>query len=64
MRYLVQFVIPAMIFLGVVYTVTHRKRHASADGDDVAGTFLTLVVIGAVVAVAILFVLQVNWNSL
>ena len=61
MRYLVQFVIPALIFLGVVYAVTRRKRHPSANSEDGAGVFLTILVIGSVVAVAILFVLQVNW---
>ena len=63
MRYLVQFAIPVMIFLGVVYAVTRRKRQPNAEGDDSAGVFLTILVIGAVVAVATLFVLQVNWNG-
>jgi Zn-dependent protease with chaperone function len=64
MRYLVQFVIPALIFLGVVYAVTRRKRQPSAESEDSAAVFLTILVIGAVIAVATLFVLQVNWNSL
>ncbi len=63
-RYLIQFVIPALIFLGVVYAVTrHRRRQASGDGDDTAGTYLAILVIGAVVAVATPFVLQANWNA-
>jgi len=64
MRYLIQFVIPALIFLGVVYAVTRRKRHPNHEQDDGAAVFLTILVIGAVVAVATLFVLQVNWNAL
>ncbi len=64
MRYIVQFAIPALIFLGVVYAVTRRRHHPAPEGDDNAGVFLTILVIGAVVAVATLFVLQVNWNSL
>lgn len=64
MRYIIQFVIPALIFLGVVYAVTRRKRHPNHEQDDGAAVFLTILVIGAVVAVATLFVLQVNWNAL
>ena len=64
MRYLVQFVIPALIFLGVVYAVTRRKRHPQTGQDDGAAIFLTILVIGAVIAVAVLFVLNVNWGSM
>ena len=64
MRYLIQFVIPALIFLGVVYAVTRRKRHPNHEQDDGAAVFLTILVIGAVIAVATLFILQVNWNAL
>jgi hypothetical protein len=64
MRYLIQFVIPALILLGVVYAVTRRRRQPNHDHDDGAAVFLTILVIGAVVAVATLFVLQVNWNDL
>jgi hypothetical protein len=64
MRYLIQFVVPALIFLGVVYAVTQRRRHPGVEHDDGAAIFLTILVIGAVVAVATLFVLQVNWNAL
>lgn len=64
MRYLVQFLIPALIFLGVVWAVSRRRRVAHGDHDDTTATFLTILVIGAVVAVAVLFVLQVNWPLL
>ncbi len=59
-----QFVVPGLIFLGVVYAVTRRRRQPHSDQDDSAAVFLTLLVIGAVVAVATLFILQANWNAL
>lgn len=62
MRYLVQFLIPALIFLGVVYVVTKKKRAQSED-DDTRNTFLVILVIGAVVAVAILFAIPAYWNG-
>jgi hypothetical protein len=63
-RYLVQFVIPALIFIGVVYAFSRRRRSSASDEDDTSTIFLTILVIGAVVAVATLFVLQANWNSI
>lgn len=64
MRYLVQFVIPALIFIGVVFAVTRHRRQTQTGHEDGAGVYLTILVIGAVVAVAILFVLNVNWAAL
>ena len=64
MRYLIQFAIPALIFLGVVYAVSRRRKAPTGEHDDTTATFLTILVIGAVVAVAIVFILQVNWPSL
>lgn len=64
MRHLVQFVIPALIFIGVVYAFSRRRRSSASDQDDTSTIFLTILVIGAVVAVATLFVLQANWNSI
>ena len=64
MRYLVQFVIPALIFIGVVYAFSRRQRAPASDHDDTSSIFLTILVIGAVVAVATLFILQANWNSI
>lgn len=63
MRYLIQFAIPALIFIGVVIAVTRTRRQPHHESDDGAAMFLTILVIGAVVAVATLFVLQVNWNA-
>ena len=64
MRYLIQFAIPALIFLGVGYAVSRRRKAPTDEHDDTTATFLTILVIGAVVAVAIVFILQVNWPSL
>ncbi|MEM9620203.1 MAG: hypothetical protein AAF993_01045 [Pseudomonadota bacterium] len=64
MRYFVQFVIPALIFLGAVYAVTRHKSQPQGGQDDGAGVFLTILVIGAVVAVATLFILNVSWDAL
>lgn len=63
MRYLIQFALPALIFLGVMYAVTRRRSQPGSGHDGGAGVFLTILVIGAVVAVATLFVLQVNWDA-
>jgi heme/copper-type cytochrome/quinol oxidase subunit 2 len=64
MRYFLQFVIPAVIFLGLVYAVTRHRRTANPDNDSGAATFITILVIGAVVAVATILVLLVNWDAL
>jgi len=64
MRYLIQFVIPALIFISVVVAVTRKRRQPHHENEDGAAVYLTILVIGAVVAVATLFVLQVNWNAL
>lgn len=58
MRYLIQFLIPALIFLGVVYIVTKRRRQTQGEDDDSNSTFLVILVVGAVVAVALLFATQ------
>lgn len=63
MRYLIQFAIPALIFLGVIYAVTRRRSQPSSEQDNSASVFLMILVIGAVVAVALMFVLQVNWDG-
>jgi len=63
-RYLVQFLIPALLFLSVIYAVTRRRRNSGAASESGADVYLTILVVGAVVAVATLFVLQVNWSNL
>ena len=64
MRYLIQFGVPALILLGLIYAVSRRRRAPSGEHDDTTAVFLTILVIGAVVAVAVLFVLQVNWTDI
>jgi Zn-dependent protease with chaperone function len=64
LRYLIQFAVPALILLAVIFAVSRRRQHSHGEHEDSAAVFLTIIVIGAVVAVATLFVLQVNWNSL
>ena len=56
MRYLIQFVVPALILLTVVAVVSGCRRQG--DDEDGRGVFLVLLVIGAVAAVAILFAIQ------
>ena len=63
MRYLIQLAVPALKLLGVVYAVTRRRSAPSSEQDDTTATFLTILVIGAVVAVALVFILQVNWPN-
>ncbi len=63
MRYLIQFGIPALIFLSVIYAFSRRRHANGADHDDTTSVFLTILVIGAVVAVALLFVVQANWDA-
>ncbi len=62
MRYLLQFLIPALIFLGVLYLVTKKKR-AQAENDDTKTTFLVILVIGAAIAVAVLFATPAYWDG-
>jgi uncharacterized iron-regulated membrane protein len=58
MRSLIQLVIPALIVIGVVYWMT-RRRSGPAKGapDNDKGTFIAILVIGGLVAVAIFFTL-------
>lgn len=64
MRYLIQLIIPALIFVGVVYLLTRRRdgtRDPDADASD-SGVFLIILTLGAVVAVATAFALQALWE--
>lgn len=64
MPYLVQFVLPALIFIGIIYAFSRRQGARTSHQDDTSSIFLTILVIGAVVAVATLFAMQANWNSI
>ena len=62
MRYFVQFLVPALILLGVLHVLT-KKRRAQAEGDGTRTTFLLILVIGAAVAVATLFATTAYWEG-
>lgn len=62
MRYFVQFVIPAIIFMALVYFIGRRRGQTDRDrGGDTPivsnTTFVLCLVVGATVAVASLFAL-------
>ena len=63
MRYLVQFLVPALIVVVVVYLLARTKRgqdeaaNGSEEGSD-TGTFVFILVVGATVAVLSFFLLQ------
>lgn len=63
MRYLVQFLVPALIVVVVVYLLARTKRgQDEADNGDRqssdTGTFILILVVGATVAVLSFFVMQ------
>ncbi|MEM7216716.1 MAG: hypothetical protein AAF515_00025 [Pseudomonadota bacterium] len=57
MRHFVQFVVPTLIFLFLLYAVSRRRRAGADDGDSPISntTFLLSLVIGAGFTVALLF---------
>ena len=60
MRYLIQFLVPALIVVAVVYLLS-RTRSANAqqqEGASETGTFILILVVGATVAIAAFFALQ------
>ena len=57
MRYLLQFLIPALILFAVIYLISRRRRSQQGNSDG-RGVFLAILVIGAAAAVAALFALQ------
>ena len=63
MRYMVQFLVPGLIVVMVVYLLARTKRgqdEANADdaGNSDTGTFILILVVGASVALLSFFVLQ------
>ncbi len=69
MRYLVQFLVPALIFVGVVLLLTRQRQPGgSADpdrsarsGSDVAA-FVIILALGAVVALGTGYLLTSIWD--
>lgn len=68
MRYLVQLLIPLLIFAGVVYLLTHRRRQPPTDtevpgeGGSDTPAFLTILAISAVVALGTAYALITLWE--
>lgn len=61
MRYLAQFLVPALIVVVVVYLLARTKRGQDEAEDDAGasdtGTFVLILVVGATVAVLAFFVM-------
>ncbi len=68
MRYLIQLIIPALIFVGVVYLLTRQRGQsraedsADASGGSDTGAFLIILALGAAVAIGTAFALQSFWE--
>lgn len=70
MRYLMQLLIPALIFIGVVYLVMRARRSRSVDqqtnaedDDGDKGMLILIIVAGAMVVVGVVFALQSLWGA-
>jgi len=63
MRYLIQFLVPALILVVVVYLLARTRQPGgpanaeSGEGRD-TGTFILILVVGATVAVLSFFLMQ------
>ena len=61
MRYLAQFLIPALIIVTVIYLLARTRRGRGEPEDGIppsdTGTFITILIVGASVAVAAFFVM-------
>lgn len=67
MRYLIQFLIPALIFVAVVYLLTRGRRQDSAEATAAgpksdAGAFIAILVVSAIVALATAYALVTLWE--
>lgn len=69
MRYLVQLLIPILIFAGVAYVLMRSRRQDSGEsGDEVSGPgsdtgpFLVILIVSAAVALGAAYVLQSMWE--
>ena len=66
MRYLIQFLIPALIFAGVVYLLTRRRQEASQDKLESRSDtlpFIVILVVSGVVALGSAWLLVSIWES-
>lgn len=68
MRYLLQFLIPALIFVAVVYALSRGRRRDPAEsgeaahGDSDTGAFITILAVSAVVALGAAYALVMLWG--
>jgi hypothetical protein len=62
MRYLTQLLVPALIVVTVVYLLANTKRGQdetrNSNGGSDNGTFVLILVVGAIVAVLSFFLMQ------
>jgi hypothetical protein len=63
MRYVIQLLIPALIFVGVVYLLSRQRRRDRVEtADPAAGSdtaaFIAILALGAVVALGVAYALQ------
>ncbi len=64
MRYLAQLVIPALIFVCVVvFATSRRRRQQQSDTEESSdlGSFIAILVVGAIAAVVIAWITQSLW---
>lgn len=71
MRYLVQFLVPALIFAGVVYLLTRRRSQPernTREREDVprglsdTTAFIVVLITSAVVALGVAYIMQPLWE--
>lgn len=65
MRYLVQLIIPVLIILTVMFVVARnrsRREQAGERSDSEKGMFIFILVLGALVAVAVVVAVQSYWE--
>jgi ABC-type xylose transport system permease subunit len=66
MRYLVQLIIPVLIIVTVMFVVARNRRRrdeAGEQSDSEKGTFIFILVIGALVTVAVVVAMQSFWGA-
>ncbi len=56
MRHIIQFLVPALIVVAVVYMATRRRRQAVVEGrGSETGILVFIIVTGALVAMSVMF---------
>lgn len=69
MRYLLQLLIPILIFAGVAYALTRGRRRGGQESGDEAtqpgsdtGPFVVILIVSAAVALGAAYMLQSMWE--